>query len=1296
MASPAETVEAWIDVGGTFTDCYVSSPSLPLRRTKVLSSGRLPISGTLDSTRLYVSSPALTDDVDGFWTGASLRIYSLAGSEIASRQVAGFAQATLELDQPLSDSSKASMLAEHAIAGWRFELDAKLEAPVLGVRRLLQVPLGVELPPLRIRIGTTRGTNALLTRRGARTALAVTAPFTDLLEIGDQTRPQLFALAVRKPAPLTERTIGIRERLDAAGQVVEPLDSTAALKQLKELRGEGFDSLAICLLHSYLNPEHEIRLERLAQQAGFEQISRSSQLAPLIELVARAQTTSVDAYLSPIIRSYLSHLVDQFGTADSVHMHVMTSAGGLVDWQLYSGKDSILSGPAGGVAALQSIAGSVGELELIGLDMGGTSTDVSRVSDEHNLEYESTKAGVRILTPTLPIETVASGGGSICWFDGVSLRVGPQSAGAHPGPACYGRGGPLTVTDLNVFLGRIPAGQFPFPLELEALEVRLDRLLAECAQPLALTTREALAEGFRRIANEQMAAAVRTVSISHGADPRTHGLLGFGGAAGQHVCDIAGILEMRTVLDAADAGLLSALGMGLADQRLDAARPVYCMARGIDWKSLASEAERLAKHLTSQLQSQGVDSTRSHCHGWLEIRYVGTDQGLTIAWPPPWEQAQQLAEQFADAHRVRFGYSRSEHPLEVVSLRIEVVGRSPQQLPQEVAEKGSSHCAIPAGNSRMWVEQQWRTVPTYRRDELLPGQFLTGPCIVLNAGSTLVVDSGWKARVLSGGTLRLSHATSNPVKTSGVQSGAKQPATFSYDPVFRDCFSQRLSAIATQMGVVLQQTAVSVNVKQRRDFSCAVFDAGGQLLANAPHVPVHLGAMGKTVREIIEGFPDITAGDTFITNDPYRGGSHLPDVTLVAPVFPAGGGCPAFYVANRAHHADIGGIAPGSMSVNATRLGEEGVVIVPMKLTEASEDRTERLRSLLQAHPYPPRNVAENLADITAQQAAIARGAALLDEYARTVGWDVMQAYSETLLDAAQQRFAQFIRQRFTGTYEYEDCLDDGTVIRVRISKPREDRLHIDFTGSGPTSPSNFNANPSIVTAAVMYVMRCLIADETPLNEGVMRCLELVVPSGVLNPSAASTASESPAVAAGNVETSQRVVDVLLGAFGVAAASQGTMNNLLFGNQQFGFYETICGGAGAVEGCAGASGVHTHMTNTRLTDPELLESRYPVRLVDFRLRHGSGGEGKWAGGEGVIRVLEFLEPVELSLLTSRRGTQRPFGLQGGQPGANGQNTLIRGGARTTLPACCHLQLAAGDQLEIKTPGGGGFGPPPSE
>ncbi|MCA9192356.1 MAG: hydantoinase B/oxoprolinase family protein [Planctomycetales bacterium] len=1288
-----DIMEAWIDVGGTFTDCFLRNSQGQLLCSKTLSSGRLPIACE-QRGKLQWFSPQLVEDVTDFWKSSTLVAFDAQGHELGRLEIVASHEGVLQTSQLQVNSGPINCNPDT-----RFELLSGVEAPVLCVRRLLQVPLTQHLPKLQIRLGTTKGTNALLTQSGAPTALAITAGFEDLLLIGNQTRPDLFALEIHKPHILANWIVPIPERLDAMGRVLTPLDVEQSLLNLRKIHSTDCNSLAICLLHSYVSPAHELQVEKIAREVGFEQISLSSQVAPLVEVVARAETSLVDAYLSPVIRHYLSTLVEQFGGGDRVQLDVMTSAGGLTPWYAYSGKDSILSGPAGGIRALDGIRQATGEKQLLGLDMGGTSTDVCRVSNQIQLQFESNKAGVRILTPTLPIETVASGGGSICWFDGVALRVGPQSAGAAPGPACYGRGGPLTITDLNVFLGRIPDSQFPFALDHLAIQERLTELHEQVMPSIGIESLEELAYGLRTIANEQMAGAVRSVSIAQGSDPRAHALVGFGGAAGQHICEVAASLGIGRVFDSPHGGLLSALGMGLADRRVNSVEPVYEKLSICDWPSIKKRIANQGLELISKLIQLGADETNIGMSQAFELRYVGTDTSLTITidnqqtdWPT------DLTTRFHTAHQERFGYARPWKALELVAIRLEAWATTGQSLPvsTQVPVQTSIEESSAEVSTQFFFAGARHKTPCFERAKLLPGDQISGPAIILNAGSTLIIEPSWHATTRSDGTVELTRHM--PTKEVSVHCVAPESAV---DAVFRECFAARLKAIATQMGIVLQQTASSVNVKQRRDYSCAIFDCHGYLLSSAPHVPVHLGAMGQTVRAVMKEFPDMLAGDSFVVNDPYRGGSHLPDITVVTPVFSeegelgVAGRKPLFYVANRAHHADVGGLSPGSMSITARKLIEEGIVISPRYLTRAGQDCSPDLELAWQNSRYPPRNISENLNDLMAQAAANIRGNQLILEYAKSESWERLLLAGHELLAAAAAHIALFIDRQTWDSLQFCDHLDDGTAIRVAIDRPAAGKMRIDFSGTGPTSDSNFNANPSIVAAAVIYVLRCIIADELPLNEGLLQNIELIIPPGcILNPLQSTIPEDSPAVAAGNVETSQRIVDVLLGAFGVAAASQGTMNNLLFGNGEFGFYETICGGSGATALAPGASAVHTHMTNTRLTDPEILESRYPTRLKSFEIRRGSGGSGMHHGGDGVIRLIEFLEPVSLSILSSRRGTYLPYGLHGGHAGAAGRNRLIRvSGDIVDLGGCCQLQVNSGDCIEIQTPGGGGYGKP---
>lgn len=1296
--------EVWADVGGTFTDCFVAGG--PQRRSlKVLSSGRTPLRvRRVERHQVWVETAL--DDVDGFWISAQASLVSAAGQR-QLRRVIGFdaAEGLIQLDEGF-DSQPAP--------GAAIELEAGLEAPVLAARRLLRVPLSDPLPPLDMRLGTTRGTNALLTRRGAKTALVTTAGFGDLLEIGEQARPDLFALTIRKPVPLADTVIEVQERLDARGQVLRPLDEAAAGAALLELRQQGIVSLAVCLLHGYANDVHERAILRLAEPLGFDNISLSSQVAPLIKLVARAETTVVDAYLNPVLAVYLRRLGDQLAagrprSSRAGRLRLMTSAGNLVDAAAFRGYQSILSGPAGGVISLGKVAEAHGVAAAIGLDMGGTSTDVSRFQGRVARHYESHHAGVRVLTPMMAIHTVAAGGGSICDCVHGRMVVGPDSAGADPGPACYGRGGPLTVTDLNVVLGRLPADRFPFPLDIAAARRRLDEVNLRLGSE-AFHSLEAAARGFLQIAITHMAEAVRAVSTAEGSDPRQMTLVGFGGAAGGHLCGIAEVLGMTRLIDHRDASLLSALGIGLADiGRVHSAAVYRCVEQcdGAMWQQwLDGLRRRVLEELAAELHG-GADAKFERLTGLAEVRYEadcryqGTESTLTLQAEP----RETLAERFHAAHAAAFGYDQRQRGVELAALRCEATIHCDSSLdpplPDPYADTAGSAPPVPQGHCG--------GMPVFQRAQVGAGCRLDGPCIVIDPLSTLVVDAGWQATKMPSGSFELvaSHPRGFPAPAKPVQRMAQrgplsiaeiggQPALDQgSDPVMVEIVSRRLQGIADAMGEMLRRTAVSVNVKQRLDFSCAVFDCAGKLLANAPHVPVHLGAMGHTVRHLMTVFPEMCPGDAYLSNDPYAGGSHLPDVTVVTPVFcdpgASGAGRPDFYVASRAHHAEIGGKTPGSMPPDGRCLAEEGVVIGAMPLRRRGEEFGQRIRTLLNSGPYPSRASEENMADIAAQRAAGVAGARRVQEMVRQLGRHRVDDSCQRLLSQAAGEVERFAATLTPGARQFVDQLDDGTQIAVRLAA-FDGRLQIDFEGTSPVHPGCFNATEAIVTAATLYVLRTLIGGTLPLNDGIMTRVDLRIPRGLLNPPAGQTPELCPAVVAGNVETSMRLVDVLLGAFGVAAASQGTMNNVLIGDERFGYYETIGGGAGATPQGAGASGVHCHMSNTRITDPEVYESRYPVRLWQFKIRTRSGGAGLHPGGDGLIRQIEFLRPLTLSLLTSRRGTHRPWGLAGGGPGAAGRNLLLdTDGQPRELPASVTLDVRAGQSLRIETPGGGGWG-----
>ena len=1308
--------QVWCDVGGTFTDCFVVQPDGQRHYTKVLSSGVVKGSVERWIAETVFRDPARCQDPNGFWVGSDIRWTDQGGKIAGSQRCVGFDAATGTFQLAAVDSLMLTEFENQRLQNVRsfatppeaervrYEIVSGLEAPVLAVRLLLRCHPLEALPALQIRLGTTRGTNALLTRNGEPCAFVTTHGFADLLRIGYQERPELFALNVRKRTPLHVEVVEIHERLSADGSILRPLDSVDAEQKLRRLFDRGIRSIAICLLHAYCNPAHELALKEIAENIGFTCICVSSTISPKIKAVLRGETTLVDAYLTPVVRDYLARVSDQFGLKGSGNLtgtprlRVMTSSGGLVAAEAYRGKDSVLSGPAGGAVAIESIAKALQLPKCIGLDMGGTSTDVCRIDGELQLEHETIKAGVRMMTPTLAIHTVAAGGGSVCWFDGVQLRVGPQSAGADPGPACYGRGGPLTVTDLNVLVGRIDVASFPFSLDTNAASHRLSELLVQINAKSGSQVKQLdalmLIDGFRKIANEHMAAAVRSISIAQGADPRDHTLIGFGGAAGQHICEIAELLGITHVIDPPEAGLLSALGMGLASIQRSLSRPIYRRLELLDGRTLQSMASEMRSYIAPEFEKEGLDATGVANTFKLEMRYVGNDGTLMVDLDWSENSSECVLDacslRFTEQHRQRFGYDRPGKGVEVVSLH-GAFRSTPAYRLDPSSTVHSIHIKEPSTQSEL-SEPSLSMLGVVYREKLLPGHCIAGPMLVVSAGSTTAVPSGWTARVLTDRTLSLQLSRVASESMFDRKSSLIEEAI---DPILREVLAQRIAAIADQMGIVLEQTAISVNVKDRRDFSCAVFAANGDLIANAPHVPVHLGAMSDTIRRLIAIFPRMEVGDCFVTNDPYQGGSHLPDITVVTPVFVLPNRedePPDFFVACRAHHAEIGGITPGSMAPTATRLGQEGVVILPMHLTKRGVDRSGEVEQLLHGGKYPSRSVPENMADLVAQQAANQRGMHAMTELAGQYGLDRVKKYLQFILQASETKTRAWIATLAETPYRFRDAMDDGTVIAVALGKQIDPDgqvfLRVDFSDSGPVSKGNLNANPAIVTAAVMYVIRCAVADSLPLNSGVMRCVELIVPVGILNPPCVGERDEWPAVAGGNVETSQRIVDCLLGALGLAAASQGTMNNFLFGDASFGYYETIGGGTGATPDGPGEDAVHSHMTNTRLTDVEVLESCYPVRLERFSIRAESGGVGLHRGGNGIVRQVLALKRLDVSLVTSRR-TTHPFGLQGGGHGKAGENWLIRRDGQTVpLPSSALLSIETGESILIQTPGGG--------
>ena len=1286
------TITVWADVGGTFTDCIVIDESTRYH-TKVLSSGviRAKIEAWITSHSFRATELA-GHDIPGFWKNATVSILDPNGNQRPLGQITEhedgiltFSEKTSGKSGPENPNSKTASDAESGNTTNQaavIELNANLEAPVLATRLLLGIPLDTPLPALDVRLGTTRGTNALLTRGGASTAVLVTKGFADILRIGEQDRPQLFSLSIEKNPPLTNRVLEIEERLDASGSVIQPVNIDSVTSVLSKLKSDGIDSLAICLLHSHVNDEHERRIEQLARDSGFHNISRSSEVAPLIKYVSRTETTVLDAYLNPILSGYVTNVWQQFGGDSQCRLRLMTSNGKLVSPAAFRGRDSILSGPAGGVVGLGHVAERANAKNAIGLDMGGTSTDVSRYEGRVGRRYESRVAGVRVMTAMMDIETVAAGGGSMCHYNSEQrLAVGPESAGANPGPACYGRGGPLTVTDVNLLLGRVPENRFPFPLNRQAATEALQSVLQKIPQESGLTSTEQLAEGFFSIAVTHMAEAVRAVSTAQGSDVRNMVLVGFGGAAGQHLCRVASVLGMKRILDHPDSGMLSALGMGLADQGQVVTRGVYELLKDLTPEAIQATATKLTQDAQQQLKDELEPGQQLTHILEADLRYQGTEASLSIPLSP----AETLRERFHQRHKKIFGYIQAERAVELAALRCDATLQSDKNYFSEHQKT----VVGTAGTRKMWHEGQWVEAQQIDRESLTQAKIISGPAMIVGDHSTLVVEPGWQASKIQDGILEVVCCDTD-VKPKELTLKTEQQRITS-DPVLLEVIARRLQGIADAMGEVLRRTAISVNVKERRDYSCAVFRHDGSLIANAPHVPVHLGAMGHTVRQVMQQFPEMSPHDCYLSNDPYAGGSHLPDVTAITPVFcdaDTTKGSPDFYVASRAHHAEIGGRTPGSMPPNATSLAEEGVVIRNFALVKSGNSHEVDLKQLLSTGRYPSRCVSENLADIAAQQAAGAHGVRALTDLAQQYSVKTIDTFMGQILDLAGDSMQRWIQTLPNCPMSFEDHLDDGSRIAATIKRD-ENHLDVCFDTS-PVHPHGFNATPAIVTAATLYVLRCVSGSDLPLCDGVLRDVTIQIPEGMLDPPHHTDPAICAAVVAGNVETSQRIVDVLLGALGVAAASQGTMNNVLIGDPTFGYYETIGGGSGATAARPGADAVHTHMTNTRITDPEILESRLPVRLRRFAIRRQSGGSGIHRGGDGMIREFEFMKPLVISLLTGRRNVG-PYGASGGAPGKVGRNLLVHDGKTESLAATASLSVVVGDRLIIETPGGGGWG-----
>ncbi len=1145
-------------------------------------------------------------------------------------------------------------------------------APLEGMRQLLGLAPHAPIPPCTVRMGTTLATNALLERSGERFALVITRGFGDLLAIGTQARPDLFALSIRKPGVLYDRVLEVDARLDRDGRPTATPDWAELRRDLETLRASGIATLAVVVLGDFRSGVLERPIAELAREVGFASIFCGYAAASRLGLLARGDTTSIDAYLSPRLAGYLETLATELPGSS---LSLMQSSGGLCDSAHFRGPNALLSGPAGGSVALAHIAESLGLAQVLGFDMGGTSTDVSRYAGELERLYEHEVAGVRLVAPMLAIHTVAAGGGSLCRLLNGRLTVGPESAGSDPGPLCYGRehARELTVSDVNLALGRLVAHRFPFELARGPVERALDTIASDLYAQGHAATRASVAAGFFEIANRSMAEALRKVSVARGFDVREHALVVFGGAGGQHACALARILGMNVIVFHPLAGVLSAYGIGLAELSHHAARDAgrralsdAALSELEPWfMELECDAERA---LREQASVTPLELVRR-----VDLRYAGSETVLTLALA----SAEELGARFGAEHARTFAHSRPGATIEIVTLRVEGKTRSERRHRSFGALRGGA-LPSPTRLGSLWHEGQlYADVPVYEREALTAGAVLEGPALIAEAVATIVLDPGFSLECRADGTL-IARANGHIDTLRAAHSEAPDAPP---DPVTLEVMSNAFMSIAEQMGHVLQRTALSTNIRERLDFSCAIFDRRGELVANAPHIPVHLGAMSESVRAVIRAHADLRAGDVFVTNDPAFGGSHLPDVTVVMPVHDDAGAL-RFFSATRGHHSDIGGITPGSMPAFSTTLAEEGAVFGAVRVARAGRLDRELVFSILAHGPYPARRPQENMADLEAQIAAAQTGGRLLLELARVHGLAHVERYMQAVQDLAAESVARALRTFADGRSVFGDRLDDGSEIRVAL-EIAGGKLMLDFTGTARESSGNSNAPRAVTLAAILYVLRALVGRAIPLNSGCLRDVTVRLPErSILNP------SPGRAVAGGNVETSQRVVDVLLGAFGAVSASQGTMNNVSFGGADFGYYETLAGGAGAGPDFPGASAVHTHMTNTRITDPEVIEERFPVRIRELSIRRGSGGAGRQRGGDGLCREYEFLAPLTVSLLSERRETV-PFGLAGGSPGSSGRN-LYNG---ELVPGHASFDVAAGDRLRIETPGGGGYGAP---
>jgi 5-oxoprolinase (ATP-hydrolysing) len=1257
-----------IDTGGTFSDCIAIDENGKEYRRKVLSKSVLrgEIISVEATNLIKIKANWNVENSDLFF-GYEFKLLGIEHDTIlVIKHISSYGYLHLFGEFP----------EEIDLKGHTFEITAHEEAPILAARLITETPLDVPFPPIEMKLGSTKGTNALLERKGARVLFLVTKGFKDLLLIGNQARPDIFALNIVKPKPFFDIVIEVDEQVDAKGNILQSIDSQKVLDEVL-LQNGSFDSIAICLKNAYKNPVHEKKLANVLNQF-YDFVSTSTEISSQIKFLNRAETTVINAYLSPVIDTYLGNIQKCLGDGS---LKVLSSAGHLVDSHHFFPKDSLLSGPAGGIVGAVEVANACGINKIITFDMGGTSTDVARYSGNFDYSFEIEIAGAQVISPCLTIETVAAGGGSLCYFDGQKLCVGPESAGSSPGPACYGEGGGLTITDVNLLLGRLETSQFSIPIKIKAAELELERLLIEINKNSnKAVNKYQILEGFLQIANEKMAEAAKKISVVKGYNPAEYTLLAFGGAGGMHACGVATHLGITSILLPADAGLLSAYGIS---KSLIEAFYEQLVLETFNETSFENSKVLFKKSSENAIKAVQKDSVANENifvkQQLIYLRFVGQDASLEVNFKENSSYG-TIVQEFKDKYLAIYAHWPSNRNIEIETIRV-IASEIKENLVKQKADHNPKYYPEPSHYISTYIDGGLKEIPVFIRQNLKVGAIINGFALLVDPFSAAVIENGWSFELDANFTGKITYSNTHSVNLDLPQEAELE------------LFTNRFIGIAKQMGVMLQRTAISVNVKERLDFSCALLDEKAELIANAPHIPVHLGSLGVCVRTVLN-FIAINKGDVIITNHPKYGGSHLPDVTLIAGVFTESNQLIG-YVVNRCHHAEIGGIRPASMPPNATCLLEEGVPIHPTYLVKAGVSNFDAIEKLLTKAKFPTRNVQENIADLNAALAAIVNGQEALKALADTYSLEKVHLFMERLKNYSATIVHNKLISLPKEMYKAEEYLDDGSVLKVemKICKSIENKgITFDFTGTSIVHSGNLNANPAIVNSVVMYVLRLLVEKNIPLNDGILRPIQLIIPENtMLNPVFPNDDALAPAVVGGNVETSQRLTDTLLKAFEIAACSQGTMNNTLFGNETFGYYETICGGSGASFGHNGTSAVHTHMTNTRITDAEIMELRYPVRLNKFEIRENSGGKGKYLGGNGILREIEFLAPVKLSFLSQHRIVP-PYGLKGGENGANGKQWIIHVNQEIEiLKGTDGANLEIGDVFHIETPGGGGWG-----